>query len=139
MISRLLDRLYQHHSSSHNCTSKIHTLTSLICLESKLKLFQGSSDIHDFMPVYELLASFPNLKELNLSDNDMQTLPNDLSRLRVLANLNLNGNNFANVRFFFIVLIVQTNSGCLEKFTTIEKSFHQPSLRRISRPHHENP
>ena len=92
------------------------------------------------MPVYELLASFPNLKELNLSDNDMQTLPNDLSRLRVLANLNLNGNNFANVRFSSQNIIkVQANSCCIEKLASIEKSVHQSPLRRISRPHYENP
>ena len=38
------------------------------------------------------------MRELNLSDNEIVSMPNDMSKLRVLASLNVNGNNFDNVR-----------------------------------------
>jgi len=52
---------------------------------------------------------FPALTELNLCDNEMAYLPPDLSRLKHLANLNLNGNNFQDVFYFYKVLVL-TNS-----------------------------
>ena len=45
----------------------------------------------------ELLECFPNLQELNLSDNDIRELPADMSGLRKLVLLNLNGNDFNDV------------------------------------------
>ena len=44
-----------------------------------------------------MLAQFPNLKELNLSDNEITEMPSDISKLRLLQNINLNGNNFDDV------------------------------------------
>ena len=48
--------------------------------------------IIDFQAVYEILSQYQNLKELNLQDNQISELPYDLSDLKHLANLNLNGN-----------------------------------------------
>ena len=48
--------------------------------------------IIDFQAVYEILSQYQNLKELNLQDNQISELPQDLSDLKHLANLNLNGN-----------------------------------------------
>lgn len=43
------------------------------------------------------LRQFPQLRELNLSDNQLRHLPSDLSCLAQLANLNLNGNLLTDV------------------------------------------
>lgn len=51
--------------------------------------------------MFKLLVRFPKLRELNLSDNDITYLPNDLSKLKFLANLNLNGNKFEDVILTF--------------------------------------
>lgn len=56
------------------------------------------------MEVYEILAQFPNLRELNLSDNEIVNLPEDISRLKLLQNLNLNGNNFDDVIIFPMII-----------------------------------
>ena len=40
------------------------------------------------------MGEYPNLKELNVCDNQFRSLPRDLSKLARLANLNLNGCNF---------------------------------------------
>ncbi len=48
--------------------------------------------IINFQAVYEILSQYQNLKELNLQDNQISELPYDLSDLKHLANLNLNGN-----------------------------------------------
>lgn len=48
---------------------------------------------------------FPNLTELNLCDNEMTYLPPDLSKLKHLANLNLNGNNFQDVNLSLILVV----------------------------------
>lgn len=45
----------------------------------------------------ELLECFQNLQELNLSDNEIREIPKDLSGLKNVAILNLNGNDFSNV------------------------------------------
>jgi Leucine-rich repeat (LRR) protein len=50
-----------------------------------------------------MLAKFPNLKELNLSDNEINGFPRDMSQLRFLANLNLNGNSFVDVSNALII------------------------------------
>ncbi|CDW80904.1 UNKNOWN [Stylonychia lemnae] len=54
----------------------------------------SGQDIQDFQEIYEHLVKFHNLKELNLSDNELTGLPSDLSGLQQLSNLNLNGNSF---------------------------------------------
>lgn len=54
-----------------------------------------------------MLARFPNLRELNLSDNEIEHLPMELSKLRLLANLNLNGNKFEDVLLYILTSIVQ--------------------------------
>jgi len=61
-------------------------------------LFKSVREISDFKPVYDVLKRYPNLKELNLCENLLRDLPKDLSGLRYLANLNLNGNQFDNVK-----------------------------------------
>lgn len=82
-----------------------------------------------------MLAQFPNLKELNLSDNELTNLPEDLSRLGLLQNMNLNGNNFDDVIFAIIIRfynVVHLNCLCFEKSTITEKPFHKLTLRRLS-------
>jgi Leucine-rich repeat (LRR) protein len=46
----------------------------------------------------ELLECFQNLQELNLSDNEIRDLPNDMGGLKNVAILNINGNEFNDVR-----------------------------------------
>ncbi len=52
--------------------------------------------IYDFNAVYDVLRQYPNLKELNVCDNLFTHLPMNLSGMKNLANLNLNGNQFGN-------------------------------------------
>ena len=74
-------------------------MISLISQDSNIKIsLKIYRNIHDLLTIYEKLAKFPNLKELNICDNEIMALPNDLSKLKHLANLNLNGNNFTNVK-----------------------------------------
>jgi Leucine-rich repeat (LRR) protein len=50
------------------------------------------------------IAGFSELKELNLEDNYMETLPQDLQNmLPAVENLNLNGNNFDDEKFEEII------------------------------------
>ena len=44
-----------------------------------------------------LLARFPKLRELNLSENKIRTLPADLTALSRLQSINLNGNLLSDV------------------------------------------
>ena len=44
--------------------------------------------------IYDLLTTFEQLEELNLSDNKFTQLPEDLSQLKTISNLNLTGIQF---------------------------------------------
>ena len=87
-----------------------------------------------------MLAKFPNLRELNLSDNELTCLPQDISKLKLLANFNLNGNNFENVINISVNCdcIVQRHCNSLEKSTVSKKFIHQPAPRRVGGPYNEN-
>ena len=41
--------------------------------------------------IYDLLATFEQLEELNLSDNKFTQLPEDLSELKTVSNINFTG------------------------------------------------
>lgn len=50
------------------------------------------------------ISQFTHLKELNLEDNYISSLPRDLSQMfRQLENLNLNGNNLEQDEFVNVV------------------------------------
>ena len=80
---------------------------------------------------------FPALTELNLCDDEMTYLPPDLSRLKHLANLNLNGNNFQDVFLLFNCLVL-TYSISIKNFTCTQELIYKSPLRRASRFYNEN-
>ena len=53
-------------------------------------------EIEDLDVIMELLSQFELLEELNLSNNQFQHLPHDLSGLKSVANLNLQNIVFDN-------------------------------------------
>ena len=49
----------------------------------------------------ELISSYPNVINLDLSDNQLKSLPEDLSPLSKLQFLDIQGNSFSDVNIFF--------------------------------------
>ena len=49
----------------------------------------------------ELISSYPNVINLDLSDNQLTSLPEDLSPLSKLQFLDIQGNSFTDVNIFF--------------------------------------
>ena len=68
----------------------------------------------------------------------MTYLPPDLSRLKALANLNLNGNNFHDVNKYYNRLVFP-NSTVFENPSLLKEPVYKSPLRRTSRFHNENP
>lgn len=69
------------------------------------------------------MKQYKNLKELNVCDNQFTELPRDLSGMHRLANLNLNGNQFTDVRCLDVTFI---------KFNATVTSLRSlPSLRSV--------
>jgi Leucine-rich repeat (LRR) protein len=67
------------------------TIGSLICLE-KLQL-RGKYDFQTFDSVIDDIGNLVKLEVLDLSDNNITTLPKSIGRLSKLKNLDLSGNN----------------------------------------------
>lgn len=68
------------------------------------------------------ISQFTNLKELNLEDNYISSLPKDLSQIfRRLENLNLNGNNLEQDEFVNVVEALQT----MPKLSSLYLNLHE--------------
>ena len=52
----------------------------------------------------ELISSYPNVVNLDLSDNQLTSLPEDLSPLSKLKFLDIQGNSFNDVILFYYII-----------------------------------
>ena len=69
-------------------------------IEATLNL--SSKNITDKNNIFkDLISSYPNIVNLDLSDNQLTTLPNDLSPLSKLQFLDIQGNSFIDVNQFY--------------------------------------
>ena len=67
----------------------------------------SSKNITDESNIFkELISSYPNVVNLDLSDNQLTSLPEDLSPLSKLQFLDIQGNAFNDVIKFFIKLFI---------------------------------
>ena len=65
----------------------------------------SSKNITDENNIFkELISSYPNIVNLDLSDNQITLLPEDLSPLSKLQFLNIQGNSFTDVIIFLFYL-----------------------------------
>ena len=65
----------------------------------------SSKNITDENEIFkELISSYPNVVNLDLSDNQLTSLPEDLSPLSKLKFLDIQGNSFTDVIIFLFYL-----------------------------------
>ena len=69
-------------------------------IEATLNL--SSKNITDKNNIFkDLISSYPNIVNLDLSDNQLTKLPDDLSPLSKLQFLDIQGNSFKDVNYFY--------------------------------------
>jgi Leucine-rich repeat (LRR) protein len=65
----------------------------------------SSKNITDENEIFkELISSYPNVVNLDLSDNQLTSLPEDLSPLSKLKFLDIQGNSFNDVILFYYII-----------------------------------
>lgn len=78
-----------------NSNPKVIDLSNRYPITPKLTFFRNISDSDN---IFDELSKFPDVEEVNLSDNNLTTLPNDLSIFQNLRKIDLRNNKFENVK-----------------------------------------